>query len=133
MKRILLADDDKLLRDGLAKVLSARGYEVDQAGNGEDAFALAESKKPDLLITDIMMPKLNGMELAEKIRHTVWGENMPILILTIKDQDIEDVNKTMQIGTGAYLSKAEVSPDDVANLADQYVAKLVDQYLKDNT
>jgi two-component system response regulator MprA len=121
MKRILLADDDKLLRDGLAKVLSARGYEVDQAGNGEDAFALAESKKPDLLITDIMMPKLNGMELAEKIRHTVWGENMPILILTIKDQDIEDVNKTMQIGTGAYLSKAEVSPDDVANLADQYL------------
>jgi DNA-binding response OmpR family regulator len=125
MKKILLADDDRLLRDGLAKVLTARGYEVDQAADGDEAFVKAEANNPDLLITDIMMPKLNGTELAEKIRHAVWGENIPIIILTIKDEDIEDVNKTMQLGTGAYLSKAEVSPDDVA--------KLVDQYLQNNT
>jgi YesN/AraC family two-component response regulator len=121
MKSILIADDDKLLRDGLAKVLTARGYKVEQAANGEEAFSIAESKKPDLLITDILMPKVSGLELVEKIRHTVWGENLPVIVLTIKDQDIENVNKTMQIGTGAYLSKAEVSPDDVAKLADQYL------------
>jgi CheY-like chemotaxis protein len=125
MNKILIVDDDKLLRDGLARVLVSRGYEVEQASNGEDALALAESKKPNLIITDILMPKMSGMELLEKIRHTIWGENIPIIVLTIKDEDIEDVNKTMQIGTGAYLSKAEVSPDDVA--------KLVDQYLKENT
>ena len=125
MQRILIADDDKLLRDGLAKVLAAHGYEVDQASDGEEALSKAEAKTPHLVITDIMMPKMSGMELLEKIRHTVWGENIPIIVLTIKDEDIEDVNKTMQIGTGAYLSKAEVSPDDVA--------KLVDQYLSNNT
>jgi DNA-binding response OmpR family regulator len=122
MKRILIADDDKLLRDGLAKVLVARDYEVIQAGDGEEAFSLAESKNPDLVITDIMMPKLSGMDLLRKIRHAMWGENIPIIVLTIKDQDIEGVNKTMQIGTGAYLSKAEVSPDDVASLVDQYLS-----------
>jgi twitching motility two-component system response regulator PilH len=125
MKRILIADDDKLLRDGLAKVLATHGYEIDQASNGEEAYSLAEAKNPDLIITDILMPKLSGLEMLEKVRHTVWGEHIPVIVLTIKDQDIEDVNKTMQIGTGAYLSKSEVSPDDVA--------KLVDQYLQDNT
>jgi DNA-binding NarL/FixJ family response regulator len=125
MKRILLVDDDKLLRDGLAKVLTARGYEVEQASNGEEALSLAEAKNPDFIITDILMPKLNGLEFLEKVRHTVWGENIPVIVLTIKDQDIEDVNKTMQVGTGAYLSKSEVSPDDVADV--------VDQYLKQNT
>jgi YesN/AraC family two-component response regulator len=94
---------------------------VEQAANGEEAFSIAESKKPDLLITDILMPKVSGLELVKKIRHTVWGENLPVIVLTIKDQDIENVNKTMQIGTGAYLSKAEVSPDDVAKLAEQYL------------
>jgi twitching motility two-component system response regulator PilH len=125
MKRILIADDDKLLRDGLAKVLATHGYEIDQASNGEEAYSLAEAKNPDLIITDILMPKLSGLEMLGKVRHTVWGEHIPVIVLTIKDQDIEDVNKTMQIGTGAYLSKSEVSPDDVA--------KLVDQYLQDNT
>ena len=125
MKRILIVDDDKLLRAGLAAVLSRRGYEVLQAGDGEEAFSLAQTKNPDLVITDIMMPKVSGVELLGKIRHTVWGENVPIIVLTIKDTDIENVNQTLQIGTGAYLSKAEVSPDDVASL--------VDQYLKENT
>jgi DNA-binding response OmpR family regulator len=125
MKRILIADDDALLRDSLTKVLSARGYEVHQAGDGEEAFSSAQSSVPDLLITDIMMPKLGGMDLMEKIRHTVWGENIPIIVLTVKDQDIADVNRTMQVRTVAYLSKSEISTEGVA--------VLVDQYLKDNT
>jgi CheY-like chemotaxis protein len=121
MKKILLADDDKLLRDSLAKVLSARGYEVLQAGDGEEAFSLAEANAPNLLITDIMMPKLSGMDLMEKIRHTVWGENIPMIVLTVKDQDIEGLNKTMQVRTVAYLSKSEISPEGVAALVDQYL------------
>jgi len=123
MKKILVVDDDRLLRDGLAKVLASHGYEVQQASNGEEALSLAESNNPNLIITDILMPKLNGLELLEKVRHTAWGEYIPVIVLTIKDSDIEDVNKTMQIGTGAYLSKAEVSPDDVAKLVDQYLSE----------
>jgi CheY-like chemotaxis protein len=121
MKKILLADDDKLLRDSLAKVLSAHGYEVLQAGDGEEAFSLAEANAPNLLITDIMMPKLSGMDLMEKIRHTVWGENIPMIVLTVKDQDIEGLNKTIQVRTVAYLSKSEISPEGVAALVDQYL------------
>jgi DNA-binding response OmpR family regulator len=123
MKKILLVDDDKLLRDSLAKVLSARGYEVQQAGDGEEAFSAAQNNVPNLIITDIMMPKLSGLDLMEKIRHTVWGEHVPIIVLTIKDQDIEDVNRTIQARTVAYLSKSEISPDGVAALVDQYLTE----------
>jgi CheY-like chemotaxis protein len=121
MKRILIADDDKLLRESLAKVLSGRGYEVQQAQDGEEAFSLAEKNPPNMLITDLMMPKMGGLDLMEKVRHTVWGENIPLIVLTVKDQDIEDVNRTMQVRTLAYLSKSEISPEAVAALVDQHL------------
>jgi len=120
MKRILIADDDKLLRDGLAKVLSAHGYDVQQAGDGEEAYNMAEANPPSLIITDIMMPKMGGLDLMEKIRHTVWGENVPLIVLTVKDQDIEGLNRTMEVRTLAYLSKSEINPEGVAVLVDQY-------------
>jgi CheY-like chemotaxis protein len=108
-KKVLVVDDDKLLRDSLAE--------------GEEALAAAEKNVPDVLITDVMMPKLDGIGLLQKLRHTTWGANIPAIVLTIKDADVEDVNRAMETHTVAYLSKAEMSPQQIVTLVDQQLQK----------
>lgn len=119
MSKILLVDDDKLMRGAMAKALSDHGYEVAQANDGEEAFGLAQANLPDLLVTDIVMPKLDGVGLLEKLHSTDWGKNIPAIVLTIKDTDINDVNKSLKTGVVAYLSKADISRDQVIDLVDQ--------------
>jgi CheY-like chemotaxis protein len=122
-KKVLVVDDDKLLRDSLAEALTEHGYLVAQAADGEEALAAAEKNVPDVLITDVMMPKLDGIGLLQKLRHTTWGANIPAIVLTIKDADVEDVNRAMETHTVAYLSKAEMSPQQIVTLVDQQLQK----------
>jgi PleD family two-component response regulator len=122
-KKVLVVDDDKLLRDSLAEALAEHGYLVSQAADGEEALAAAEKNVPDVLITDVMMPKLDGIGLLQKLRHTTWGANIPAIVLTIKDADVEDVNRAMETHTVAYLSKAEMSPQQIVTLVDQQLQK----------
>jgi CheY-like chemotaxis protein len=122
-KKVLVVDDDKLLRESLSQTLTAHGYQVSEAADGEEAFNKAQSDIPDVLITDVMMPKLGGIGLLQKLRHTKWGENLPAIVLTIKDADVDDVNKSIETHTVAYLSKAEVSPEQIVTLVDQQLAK----------
>ncbi len=123
MKKVLVVDDDKLLRDSVAKALTDRGYQVFQAADGEEGFAKAQENTPDLIITDVMMPNLDGIGMLKKIRSFAWGEHTPVLVLTIKDADIENVNTSMQIGNVSYLSKAEVSREQLLSLVDQQFQK----------
>jgi CheY-like chemotaxis protein len=122
-KKVLVVDDDKLLRDSLAEALTEHGYLVSQAADGEEALAAAEKNVPDVLITDVMMPNLDGIGLLQKLRHTTWGANIPTIVLTIKDADVEDVNRAMETHTVAYLSKAEMSPQQIVTLVDQQLQK----------
>jgi CheY-like chemotaxis protein len=119
MKRVLVVDDDKLLRGSLAKFLGEHGYEVIEASDGKDALAKAERNIPDFVITDIMMPQLDGIEMLEKMRTTPWGKNLPAVVLTIKDSDLDNINKSMQSGILAYLSKADISPEQILSILDQ--------------
>lgn len=121
-KKVLVVDDDKLLRTSLSQTLTAHGYQVAEAADGEEAFNKAQSDTPDVLITDIMMPKLDGVALLQKLRHTEWGKDLPAIVLTIKDADVDDVNKSLETRTVAYLSKAEVTPEQIVSLVDQQLA-----------
>jgi CheY-like chemotaxis protein len=123
-KKILVVDDDRLLRESLSDTLTTHGYQVTQAEDGEEALALAEKNVPDVLITDVMMPKLDGIGLLQKLRHTDWGTNIPAIVLTVKDADVEDVNKAMETHTVAYLSKADISsPQQIVSLVDQQLQR----------
>lgn len=118
-KKILIADDDKLLRESLARALSDHGYQVVQAADGEEALKLALEHAPDLVITDVMMPKLDGLSMLQKLRTYPWGVNLPAIILTIKDSNVEIMNMSMRAGTAAYLSKADISPEQIVSLVGQ--------------
>ena len=100
-KRILVADDDNKIRKFLFANLKSLGYEVQTAGDGEEALSLFEAKKFDLVLLDIMMPKLDGIGTLKKIRAE---SNVPVLLLTAKGE-IEDKVLGLDSGADDYLAK----------------------------
>jgi len=100
--RLLLAEDETELANALATILKRHNYAVDVVNNGEDALYYLETEVYDALILDIMMPKVDGIEVLRRIRSK--GNNIPVLILTAKSE-VED--KVLGLDTGAddYLTK----------------------------
>lgn len=102
MFHILVVDDDKNTRRLLTAVLEAENYSVSTAENGEEALAVLDKTHVDLIVLDIMMPKMDGYELTSLLRET--NNDLPILMLTAK-QLPEDKHKGFQSGTDDYMTK----------------------------
>lgn len=100
-KRILLAEDEAALRDFINRNLRARGFEVLEASNGLEAMALWEREDPDLLILDIMMPRMDGLEVCRRVREY---SSVPIIVLTALDAESDKVT-ALDLGADDYLSK----------------------------
>ncbi len=101
VKRVLIAEDEIVLRDFVSKNLRARGFEVLEASNGLEAFALWEREEPHLLILDIMMPRMDGLEVCRRVRE---HSAVPIIILTALDSESDKV-AALDIGADDYLTK----------------------------
>ena len=86
-RKILVADDEASIREILSIQLARMGYEIILAGDGEDAVAAYEAEKPDLILLDVMMPRLNGLDACQRIRalEKKSGRRVPILFLTARD------------------------------------------------
>ena len=102
MFRILVAEDDKHTRRLLQAVLEAAGYQVVTAGNGEDALALLDREYVDLVVLDVMMPKLDGYEFTRILRET--NNNLPILMVSAR-QLPADKHQGFLAGTDDYMTK----------------------------
>ena len=102
MFHILVVDDDKNTRRLLTAVLEAKNYSVSTAENGEEALAVLDETHVDLIVLDIMMPKMDGYELTTLLRET--NNDLPILMLTAKHLP-EDKHKGFQSGTDDYMTK----------------------------
>src|SRR5579875_1152956 len=100
-KRILLAEDEVALRDFISRNLRARGFEVLEASNGLEALALYEREDPHLLILDIMMPRMDGLEVCQRVRE---HSSVPIIVLTALDAEKDKV-AALDLGADDYLTK----------------------------
>ncbi len=100
--RILIVEDDPSILRGLQLNLGMEGFTVRSAMDGEAGLALALSEKPDLLLVDVMLPKLGGLELVQKLRES--DPDVPILILSAKGQE-QDKVKGLQFGADDYMTK----------------------------
>jgi two-component system KDP operon response regulator KdpE len=100
-KRILLAEDEVALRDFVSRNLHARGFEVLEASNGLEAMALWEREDPHLLILDIMMPRMDGLEVCKRVRE---HSAVPIIVLTALDAESDKVT-ALDLGADDYLTK----------------------------
>jgi len=106
--RILIAEDDSIIADGLTRTLRGSGYAVDRAANGLDADTALLANNYDLLILDLGLPKLNGLELLKRLRGR--GATLPVLILTAMD-GTEDRVRGLDLGADDYMVKPFELPE----------------------
>ena len=100
--RILVVDDDRAVRDSLRRSLTFNGYTVELAVDGLDALEKVAAARPDALVLDVMMPRLDGLEVCRRLRST--GDDLPILVLTARDSVSERV-AGLDAGADDYLPK----------------------------
>jgi DNA-binding response OmpR family regulator len=112
LKRILLVEDDDAIANVYLMRLQAEGFDVRRVGNGEDALAAALSYKPDLVLLDVMMPKVSGFDVLDILRNTPETANLKIIMLTALSQD-SDKERAESLGVDDYLVKSQVVIADV--------------------
>lgn len=104
MSKILVVDDDRAINELIKVNLKLAGYDVIQAFDGTQGFALAKQELPNMLILDVMMPNVDGYTVAQRVRQNETTKNIPILMLTALS-DIEDKGRGFSIGIDDYLVK----------------------------
>ena len=103
MAEILIVDDEKALRDSLKIILLGEGFEVRMARDGDEALEKIAEKRPDLVLLDVMMTRMNGYKCCEKIRET--DKLLPVIFLTAKDSETDQV-RGISLGADDFVSKS---------------------------
>ncbi len=120
-KRILLVEDDDALASVYQVRLVAEGFEVQRVANGEEALATAVAFKPDLVLLDVMMPKVSGFDVLDILRNTPETANLKIIMLTALSQDA-DKQRAKDLGVDDYLVKSQVVITDVIAKIKQHLS-----------
>jgi CheY-like chemotaxis protein len=121
-KKILIVDDDKLVRQALADALARKGFTIELAADGREGLKKALENDVDLVLTDIRMPEMTGLEMVEEIRKDEEGKKLPVVILSV-DEQTSTINQALQSGVTVYLSKATFDTDAEA-IAEQITIAL---------
>ena len=111
-KIILVIEDEEPLRRVLKDILTVEGYSIIETKDGVEGLEMALKEHPDLILLDIVMPKMNGLEMLKQLRTDEWGKTAPVIVLT-NLSDNEDVAKAMEIGAFEYFVKTDIKIDDV--------------------
>ena len=112
MTKILLVEDDKSLREIYNVRLGAEGYDIVSAGDGEEALALAIKERPDLIVSDVMMPKISGFDMLDILRSTTETKNVKVIMMTALSNE-EQRRRGLALGADRYLVKSQVGIEDV--------------------
>lgn len=111
-RRILLVEDDDALASVYIARLQAEGFDIKRVANGEEALATARVYKPDLVILDVMMPKVSGFDVLDILRNTPETAKLKVIMLTALSQD-SDQERAKELGADDYLVKSQVVISDV--------------------
>lgn len=119
---ILIVEDEPALLKAITNKFVSQGYSVVAAKNGLEGLQLAEECHPSVIILDLMMPEMDGMTMLGKLRSTNWGGQIPVIVLTNKD-DVQSSVDAWSLNAELYLSKTEYSLGEVSQL----VASVLDR------
>ncbi len=120
MTKLMLVEDDNNLREIYGARLQAEGYEIVSAKDGEEALALAVKERPDLIISDVMMPKISGFDMLDILRSTPETKDTKVIMMTALSQK-EDQERGEKLGADRYLVKSQVTLEDVVRVVDEVV------------
>ena len=132
MSKILLVEDDGLMSRMYGRLFSFSGYDVEIAVDGEDGFLKAKEFMPDLILLDVMMPKMNGLELIQKLKNDPSTCNIIVVLLTNLGLQ-EKLDDATRIGAAAIITKSNHQPEEVVEkVADLLSKKSLDQVQNDS-
>jgi CheY-like chemotaxis protein len=113
-KRILIVDDDEMVRMALVELLRPEGYLLDEAESGKEALIKIDENKYDLMMFDMIMPEIDGIELCKRVRAMEQYKEIPIVFLTAKSRE-QDKIKGLEAGANLFLSKP-ISPEKLLTI-----------------
>lgn len=113
--KILLVEDEKMLADMYATKFSMEGYEIVSAYDGKEGLAAARREKPDIILLDIIMPKLDGFAVLKELKQDDATKGIPVILLTNLGQE-SDVKRGKELGADDYFVKANHSPQEVVEI-----------------
>lgn len=111
-KTILVVEDDPVLQKMYTEKFNFEGFKILNAKDGEEALTISLSQRPDIILLDIMLPKMSGTDFLEKLRQDPKGKNVPVIALTNLTEE-DEKQKAIKLGVKAYLVKAMQTPEDV--------------------
>lgn len=115
MTKLMLVEDDASLREIYSIRLAAEGYEIISAGDGEEALAVAVKEKPDLILSDVMMPKISGFDMLDILRSTPETKDIKVIMMTALSSD-DQRKRGESLGADRFLVKSQVGIEDVVNV-----------------
>ncbi|MFA5166526.1 MAG: response regulator [Candidatus Paceibacterota bacterium] len=122
-KKVLIIEDEEILSKLLKNKLQDEGYEAEVALDGQEGLAKAKSFKPDLILLDIIMPKVNGFEVLEKIKVDSELNKIPIIIVSNSGQPVE-LERAQKLGAVDWLVKTEFDPEEVIDKVIRQIGKV---------
>jgi len=114
MKKILFIEDEADLQKSMGDVLEGQGYEVISALDGEVGLRLAKTRRPDIILLDLILPKKDGFEVFEELKKDSATRDIPVIVLTNLEK-MEDVEKALELGARTYLVKANYTLEEVVS------------------
>ncbi len=125
--KILIVEDDPLMARLYSKVFQIEGYDVRAAGDGEEGLTLVHKDIPTIILLDVMMPKMNGLELLEKLKADPATKKIPVIMLTnLAGQ--ADAEKAISMGAVKYIVKSEYEPKQIVGM----VKEILEGYTRDS-
>lgn len=121
MVKVLIVEDDPLISRMYQKIFSFEKFEVEMAADGEEGLDKAQRVKPTIILLDVMMPKLNGLEVLEKLKADEATKNIPVIILTNLSGQL-DAETALAKGAVKYIIKSEHTPKGVVNMVKEIIA-----------
>jgi CheY-like chemotaxis protein len=121
MPKIAIIEDDQAISQMYRFKFEAEGYTVETAENGRLGLELAESLKPDIILTDLMMPEMGGEEMLQLLRATDWGKDIKVIVLTnVGEQELPP--KLKELGVSGVILKAAMTPRQIAEMVKKQLA-----------
>ncbi len=114
MKKIIIIEDEETLLNLLDKKLNQEGYQVDLARDGQEGLEKIKTNSPDLILLDIVMPKMGGFEVMEELRKDQELRNIPIIIISNSGQPVE-LDRAKELGVVDWLIKTDFNPQEVVD------------------
>jgi len=114
MKKILFIEDESALQKTFGDILKNKGYGVLKALDGESGLRSAQGERPDLILLDLILPKMDGFEVLKELKENEETKSIPVIILT-NLEETEDIQKALELGATTYLVKSSYTLEEVVN------------------